>query len=206
MPNLRPRISILTALLLMTILGMAIVVAKLWRGTTHMRSELHALRDETGRLSIDDPTKLNAMGIRTNDPLLWKWRIWVPEGSKVFLGAAWGEIPATGVPKNTQMDELEPGEQWIEMRVFQDLKDNVWRASLESKRWKHPLPIPLEDWQTWQNAGFAIEGVQFETGTEANPHEPFVITRDRRDQSNGPIQVQAIKAPLAGFIIWLERH
>ncbi len=171
-----------------------------------MRSELHALRDETGRLSIEDPTKLYAMGVRTNEPLHWKWRIWVPEGAKVFLGAEWGEIPATGVPKNTQMDELEPGEQWIEMRVDQDPKDSVWRASLESKHWKHPLPMPLEDWRTWQNAGFAIEGVQFETGTEGKPHEPFVITRDRRDQSNGTNQVQAIKAPLAGFIIWLERH
>jgi hypothetical protein len=208
MPRFRPRISILTALLLMTILAMALMIAHLWREIVSMRAELRALRDETGRLSIEDPTKIYAMGIRTNDQLLWKWRIWVPDGAKVFLGAKWGDVPVTGVPKNVEMDQLEPGEQWIEMRVDQDPKDSVWRASLESKRWKHRLPLPPEDcWWTWpQGAGLLIEGVQHETGSEGKPGEPLIITRDRRDHSNGSVQLQASKAPSAGFIIWLERH
>src|SRR5262249_13848179 len=130
------------------------------------------------------------------------------EGVKVSLGAKWGDVPATGVPKNIPMDELEPGEQWIEMRVDQDPKDGVWRASLESKHWKHPLPLPPEDcWWTWpQGSGLLIEGVQFETGSEGKPGDPFVVTRDRRDHSNGSVQLQGSKAPTAGFIIWLERH
>jgi hypothetical protein len=203
---LRPRISILTALLLMTILGMALAIVQLWRELVPLRAELRQLRDETGRLSISDPQKMHAIGVRTNEPLLWKWRIWVPEGAKVFLGAKWGDVPATGVPTNAQMDQLDPGEQWIEMRVDQDPKDNSWRASLESKRWKHPIPLPPEScWWTWPNAGLMIDGVLFETGSEGKPGEPFIVTRDRRDQSNGSVQLQSSKAPSAGFIIWLER-
>jgi hypothetical protein len=204
---IRPRISILTALLLMAILAMAIGFVEMRIEVVRMRAELRSLRDETGRLTVEDPQKMYAIGVRTNDPLLWKWRIWVPEGATVFIGTKWGDVPAAGIPSDGQLNSLDPGEQWITMHAYQDPKDNSWRASLEAKNWKVPVPLPPEDcFWTWPNSGLLIDGVLFETGSEGKSGEPFILTRDRRDHSNGSVQLQATKAPSAGFIIWLERH
>jgi hypothetical protein len=49
--NLRPRISILTALLLMTILGMAIVIWQLWHKVGPLQTEVKQLREERGTWS-----------------------------------------------------------------------------------------------------------------------------------------------------------
>jgi len=47
-PARRFRISILTALLLTTILGMSIVIAVLWREVAPLRAQVQELREETG--------------------------------------------------------------------------------------------------------------------------------------------------------------
>src|SRR5262245_10957579 len=114
---LRPRISILTALLLMTILGMAIVVIQQWRLIKPMRDELTLLRDETGRLSIDDPKKFHAIRVRADGEYAWKWRVWVPDGREYQLKIATENIPEDGYPSNSGMMTLDKsGESWIEYR------------------------------------------------------------------------------------------
>jgi hypothetical protein len=76
----RPRLSLLSALLLMTIVGLSIAVTQLWREVGPLRAKVSLLRNETGRLSVDDPTQIHAIEVRTSEPLLWKWRVWVPDG------------------------------------------------------------------------------------------------------------------------------
>jgi hypothetical protein len=111
MYRFRPRISLISALLLMTIVGMAMVIAQLWHEVGPLRKEVRALRNEVGRLSIDDPTKVHAIEVRTNEQLSWKWRVWVPENAKVSFHTKWGNVPRTGVPANCPADPLPAGEQ-----------------------------------------------------------------------------------------------
>ena len=53
MPRIRARISLLTALLLITIAGMAIVIVQLWRKVEPLQAEVRNLRRELGYLSIN---------------------------------------------------------------------------------------------------------------------------------------------------------
>ena len=69
MPRFRPRISILNALLLTTIVAMAIVIVQLWREVGPLRTEVRQLRNQTGKLSILDPTKTHAIEVATLDDL-----------------------------------------------------------------------------------------------------------------------------------------
>src|SRR5947207_15917846 len=78
----RPRISLLTALLLMTIAGLAIVVVLQWREVGPLRAENRRMRDELGYLSIDDPTKAYAIQLKTVGDEPWKWRVYLPPGGK----------------------------------------------------------------------------------------------------------------------------
>ena len=206
MPRFRPRISILTALLLMTIISMAIVLVQLWREVGPLRTESRALRDEIGRLTIDDPTKVHAMEVRTAEPRSWKWRVWVPERAKVKFLTQWGGVPRSGVPANRPASPLEPGEQWITMRVMQDPKNGSWFAQFETKNQGFGIPIKEQDcWWNWSQDAMCSEGVQFQTGVQTDPLQPLILTRYRTVPSGNSDDLN-VDAPTPGFIIWLERH
>src|SRR5262245_4620503 len=126
MPDFRPRFSLLSALLLMTIVGLVIVVIQLWRDIKPLRAELRRLRNEVGALSIEDPTKPHAIQVRIVDDNTWKWRVWIPEGKKYELKIATQDIPQQGFPQsNGSMVLDEPGETWVQYRIARspDSKD-----------------------------------------------------------------------------------
>ena len=54
MPCFRPRFSLLTAFLLLTIAGLSIVVVQLWREIGPLRQEIRRYRNEIGELTIYD--------------------------------------------------------------------------------------------------------------------------------------------------------
>jgi hypothetical protein len=79
MPRFRPRISILNALLLTTIVAMAIVIVQLWREVGPLRVELAARRGEMGQLFIADNQKAHGIGVDWDKDGTWRWRLYLPE-------------------------------------------------------------------------------------------------------------------------------
>jgi hypothetical protein len=102
MPRFRPRISLLSALLLMTIAGMAIVIVQLWRELVPLRQEVRGYRTELGLLTIDDPTRIHGVQVPTREEG-WKWRVYFPPGSDYMLHCFTGIIPA-GVESSQRRD------------------------------------------------------------------------------------------------------
>ena len=206
MPNLRPRISILTSLLLMTIVGMAIVIVQLWREVAPMRAELSALRDETGRLSIDDPTQVHAIEVRTGEALLWKWRVWVPEGQTVVVGTYWGKIPSSGMPPASGSLHLKAGENWITLHAHASPSGNSWSALLESGANSVGVSIPEPDrWWQWPTTSSTTNGVGTTT-TVAKEGEPIILLkRMQASPTSNPSKLSQPTATTSGFLIWLEQ-
>src|SRR4051812_24220210 len=85
MPRLRLRLSLLTTLLLLTIVGMAIVISLQWREIGPLRADNWRMRDELGYLNIDDPTKAYAVQLKTLGDEAWKWRVYLPPSGKYQL-------------------------------------------------------------------------------------------------------------------------
>jgi len=166
----RLRLSLLNALLLMTIVGLAIVVVQLWREAEPLRAELRGLRDEVGRLSIDDPAKPHAMQVRTGDKFAWKWRIWVPEGQKYRVKVAMQDIPATGFSTSNGMIALDKsGETWIEYRISRDPKTDHWMDEFVTE--EGSVGSSSQPWVTWERSVSTTEGV----GKTTRVFEPGVI-------------------------------
>jgi hypothetical protein len=203
----RPRISLLSALLLMTILGMAIVIVQLWREIRPMRTELRALRDEVGRLSIDDETKVHAIAVRTSDDLTWKWRVWVPQAMNVNLHYRFGQVPKTGVPPAQGGSSLGPGEHWIELKASRDRSGKNWSASLSTPGGGVSTSISPEDhWFDWGSMASTGDGVGTSTKIMDDDKSVFVLNRMRTAPVNSSAKVEKMEGPTAGFIIWLERR
>ena len=107
----RARFSVLTLLLMTTLVALSVTVAMLYREIGPLREEVSRLRNEVGELNIEDPEKLHAIQVETDNELEWKWRIWVPEGASYRLRGDGGPVPKEGYPTNGGTMYLrDPGE------------------------------------------------------------------------------------------------
>lgn len=203
----RPRFSILSALLAMTIVGLAIVTTRLWREVGPLRQELRRLRDEVGELSVDDATKIHAMEVRTNDPLMWKFRVWVPAGQKAVAKARWGDVPRVGFPQPKSSVYLNPGEQWVTYCVKHSPSLDSWSVALESATGGSAETIQKNDrWWRWpESAGVWGEGVQNTTGVFKDDQDALVLKRWRVADTKNSDDFKKMQTT-AGFMIWVERR
>jgi hypothetical protein len=193
-----PRFSLLTALMLMTIMGLLITVAKLWREVGPLRADVLRLRNEVGSLTIDDATKPHAIRVRTSDDFTWKWRISIPQGREYVLKCACESIPKQGFPAEQGSITLsEPGEVWIEYRIAFDPQSKTWQDRLSTP--SAYLGSSQQDWVTWPSKTTASEGVAYKTES----HEPGKIILLDRERVSQASSSQNIEDPAAGFMIWL---
>jgi hypothetical protein len=202
-----PQFSLLSALLLMTVVGMSIVILQLWREVGPLRDEVCWLRDEVGELSIDDETKLHAIEVRTNDDFLWKWRVWVPEGQSVVVRSQWGNVPRSGVPAGNSQIALHRGEQWITFSARPSHGQKGWTAQLATEMGSSGTSIQdHEHWWDWPKNAFTGEGVGNTTEMAKEGQTNFVLKRLRVAPIDSSSELFKMDEPTAGFIIWLERQ
>ncbi len=199
MPRFRPRISILNALLLTTVVAMAIVIVQFWREVGPLRSEVRQLRDELGVITVSEPSKLHAIQVRTKDEMIWKWRVWVPEGKKVRLKLLWSDVPLNGYPSRVDVttDELHPGQQWVTVRVQKAAGIDKWQCALERQAGEIFLPIAKDkEWFLTPHYDFMAEGVMTESKMDRDDdgRDTFLLMRHR-------VQLRAKKM----FQQWMTR-
>ncbi len=214
MPRFRPRISILTALLLMTIVGMVFAVIHVRNRAASLELELRKLtyenrqlRDEVGALSIDDPSKIHAIRVRTEDDRTWKWRVWVPEGMTVEVRYQCGDVPRAGVPRGQSGALLNSGEQWVSMKVRRDRSGKNWMAYIETKSGSNGSSIKNESqWFDWDNMAVSVDGVDYTTKVDVDESKPFILERHRAAKVNSSAEIKKMATTAAGFIVWLEHR
>src|ERR1700742_2194003 len=81
----RPRVSLVAALLLMAVVGMAIVMVQMWRESGAQRQEIDRLRTELGYLSIDNANLICVKQIDVNEPDTRRLRIHLPKDKTFTL-------------------------------------------------------------------------------------------------------------------------
>src|SRR3954453_19063974 len=96
MPRLRPRFSLLTSLLLITIVAMG---SGLWRLNSHLgplRREVIDLRQQLGVLTVDDEDKIQVVEVKGAGSFEWNWRVRLPKGRDYWLYSS-RSVPQKGV-------------------------------------------------------------------------------------------------------------
>jgi hypothetical protein len=203
----RPRFSLLTALLLMTFVGIVIVVVQQWREVGPLRAQVRRLRDEVGVLTIEDESKLHAIQIRQDEELTWRWRVWVPQGGETYLHLQWGNVPKTGVPSEYSTSTLEPGEHWIVLKARRGTKNNTWLSSLQTQSSSSTSSIQDDQhWFDWESSTSNGEGVGHSTEVFDAATKRVILQRLRVGQLSKSLGLQKQAGPTPGFIIWLERQ
>lgn len=100
------RFSLWTIILLMTVIGMASSQIHLIRASQQSSQSLATAQEEAAfyrkqleRLLVFDKGKVFAKEIRNQDPLLWEWRIYVPEDGLFEIKAKFNDFPNRGIPE-----------------------------------------------------------------------------------------------------------
>ena len=197
--QIRPQFSLLSALLLLTIAGMAIVIVQLWREVGPLREEVRRLRDEVGAISVEDATKVYAIRVDTDDDLAWKWRIWLPENRVYVLRSHGEDVPKTGFPPAGGSIWLrEPGEHVVVYRIRRDERNSQWYGQLETRTGS--VGSDNHPWVEWTSRTSTTDGVGKSTQAFA-PNQRVEIIRHRVSQNRDSTKIED---PAAGFMIWLE--
>jgi hypothetical protein len=232
MPRFRPRISLLTALLLITIAGMAIVIVQLWRDVGPLRAENKRLKEERGTLVIGDRKSLHAIGIpdRFAGEGRQSFRLYVPEGQLYFARVQVNEIPKESLPELTKLPahagilgsfqgrlhaRLGPGEHTVTVRKVRrgDRSD----IQLVVKFASPPVPLDAsamtskDRWPTVTPETYSVfkEGVGATT-VAVEGTESLVLLRQRimgvsSESLNVSYTTPEPDFPLDGVLLWVER-
>src|SRR5689334_4545078 len=115
MPRFRLRISLLTVLLLMTIVGMGIGLWRQYRELVPLRSQVRDLRQQLGALTIDDDRKFHVVQVPEPGGFHWRWRIWLPKGYDYWVAIA-DTVPKEGITRPNSWDFLGVGGQEITLQ------------------------------------------------------------------------------------------
>ena len=203
-PTRRPRISLQTLLLLVTIVAMALVIWQLNSELIPMREEVQTLRDETGQLTISEAEKIHAIQMATDYPLAWKWRVYIPDGRKVDLSHHTHQIPKESLPKTNGHEIAGPGEFVVTVKLDKQ-PDGRWRSSLSCNGVTtfQIFPEGASGWLTEGHSGSQFKQVHRTVSVEKSG-EPFVLMRKRVFYKRGQIPPANEPALTDGLLVWLS--
>ena len=179
--------------------------------------ELHARRNESGYLSVDDRTQLHAIALNTDDPNTWRWRLFIPRGQRYSWNISSADIPQNDVPQEPEVagHSNEPyWEQDHEVLVTARLRrtnDEFWELSVESRigdskdqMYGASLRIPDEKLR-WMSEISSTDGqVIGGRGAELrDPDRPVILLQRRPCKKQADGSYLPSPDPMPGFMIWL---
>lgn len=217
----RPRFSILSALLVLTIAALAVTV---WRQNSELsplQQEVRRLRKELGQLTIDDANKIYAIRVPSSDLDTNRFRVYLPKNRKFILGSRIQTIPGR-LQSQSRKDWLESlsgigststidsGEFTIDVEVKRDNeKADHWNLyhSINGRGGGHvgsemPWLNDRRRWTTEADAGFDQQ-------TERDADEGLVLFELRqgniKELAGGYSVTPADKTKeQPGVMLWIE--
>ena len=113
------RFSPVTLFLLATILALAITVLLLWREVGLLRAQVSRFETDLGRLHVTDAERPHVIAVRTDEPLTWRWRVYLPpllHGKYHFNFYEGGHESFTAENLNQLLNRLRQGSPNYEFR------------------------------------------------------------------------------------------
>ncbi|MBN2580953.1 MAG: hypothetical protein JXB10_18360 [Pirellulales bacterium] len=172
------------------------------------------LRTEAGYLKIKDDSLFQGIEIPCEEPLTWKWRVFLPKGSKYSWHYLAGMIPASPhVPKCSGSHEGHSRSNGVEaiitvsLRKAPDPQKEQWSLGLSFRsveareKWSMRTSVSDQDLQLGHTNIEVFGGSQAVTCKRG---ETIFLLRNRAlEQTSSNSWVDSQK-PQPGIAVWLE--
>lgn len=194
------RFSLLSLIYVTTLISLAITAFLQHTKIDRLKAEVRRLHDETQSLHVVNPEVPHAIQVDSDDPLVWKWKVWTPKAQKFKLFCASDQIPAKGYPDSSaELLITKPGAHLISYRVKRDAEHQRWigHLSVGSKT----MIVGEQPWASWEDRS-SREGGVAKKNTEFEQGETIVLIRRRVNE--GAFSPITPTQSYAGFMIWLE--
>lgn len=106
----RPKLSLGTFLLLLTVAILSFSHAVTSRQLAETRQELRDYRYQYGHLVVDDPSRPHVLRYAKQDNP-WKWHVNLPKGKNYRLTCGVGQVPLDGLPNEAELQHVR--NTWI---------------------------------------------------------------------------------------------
>jgi len=219
----RIRFSLANLLLLTTVVALSIVLWKLSTELVPLRAEVLMLRNETGRLVVEDETKIHAIRVATTKPDTWRYRVWVPENTRLWLRVEYSAVPKSDVPIGTRSGGsslMEPGEHLIDVQIEESesradelvariLVDGSHRTSPQLREAEHDWIV--HDQLGGRHASWSGAEVKAQSVATGEPmvllrYRPMEVDNIQRD-AEGNVRGYShkdIEEPCEGLLLWID--
>jgi hypothetical protein len=213
--SFRPRFSLVTALLVMALVACGLAIWRMGRETVPLREEVRHLRDLTGRLTVDDPSRVHAVRAQSTEPDFWRWRVHVPSSKTFYLHISRAPVPKDGLPPRPFAAggmPMRPAEYFIELKFLPAEPENgkdkltarfVWHSTDgytggdTAELTEGQLDWIRNDKTGQRNATWPQTLLQT---VSVGPGEPLVLLRYRAHRADG----QLIDGPCDGLLVWID--
>lgn len=203
------RFSLQTFLLVVMLCAALLALGLVQFRYRKLETEVVRLRKEVGHLGTIDPDRINIIQVPTPaEPLVWKWRIYVPPGTKCDRYIQFNGIPENGIPDFTggcsstvQFASTEEGELITVAAVAgPDGRYSIHFTGGDSGGICGGQPIEV----------FTGNGSTMTLGGDGvltlDCDKPIVLIKRRLMEPTGPGSYSTPKGDARGFMIWLVPH
>lgn len=212
--NRRPRVSLLSLLLLTALTVTSLTTVVLWQEVSPLRSEVRRLRLEAGVLRVEDRKLVHAIGAETYVTKAWKWRVWVPAGRRVAVHVAAQGIPMTGsaefalprVAGRLEINRRNSAGTEVELTLAAEKTlDGKVRWILREGNVSTYIPVPA-DADEWMQASYSGSsgGGLVEMSIKEQPGQPLVLLHKRVFYQRGQIPPANTAETGDGVMAWIE--
>jgi hypothetical protein len=210
----RPRISLLTFLLLMTTLALAISLWQIGQDIVPLRNTIRELREELGQFNVADLKRVHVQRGETVTGSTWKWRIYLPDQFSLFVAEGkWGELMPGDFVNWKQRNNLQErslslnsvGQFTLELAVeeyggqwwIKTATKNKVRGTTQLKGvWYSELPKQV------QYSDASYERVSITDATE--PIVLLYMRRGEKEQVGDSFVTKQVSGEADTLVIWLE--
>ena len=197
-----------TLLLLTSCMGLACAYCTLWYQHRVALRELELLRTEQGILSGIDRNEVSIVAVPTNELDVWRWRIFVPQGSRVDIGIETKDIPASGTPKpliTGAFIESNPNGTLITGSIKKSVKKgydlilNLGNGILSNV-------MEDRDLELWHDGGGESMVAGLDGTQSVALGESIILVRKRLMEPVSATQNQVPSGLSRGYMLWIRPH
>ncbi len=172
--------------------------------------EIDVLRKELRFLDLSDKENVHIIALETNHDMVWKWRVFTPDGKKFALKSVIGQITDRNFPHDELYTFLKPGEIELTYGLVKNAAGN-WEQTIKQQSpgrgssGTEKIPSDKMEWYGKNGSSTTSGSITpvLDQQSYSGDHR-IELLRLRKWLHEDPTEMVDPSEPADGILLWLE--